>query len=147
MAAAVGLLAALHFLLRPWLGWWGAPDLAVAALLAAALHLRPGGAAALGFALGLLEGAMAVAGIGPLAAAYAAVGYAAARSWSLVFADVRLFLPLYMVLGGFVLIVVEQWVVYGDLVWGFILVRAPVAALLTAVAGAAAGAVGGGLRG
>lgn len=145
--AGAGVLALLHFLARPYLlEWWGSPDLAVAALLVAALHLRPGPAAAVGFVLGLLEGAMALGGIGRLAMAYAVVGYGAARSWALLLADVRLFLPVYLFLGGWILITCHQWVTTSDLTLSFIFMRAPAAALLTAVVAGAVEAAGGGLR-
>ena len=148
-AALVGvvLLVLLHFLARPYLlGWWGSPDLAVAGLLVAALHLRPGWAAGVGFVLGLLEGAIALGGIGPLAMAYAVVGYGAARSWALLLADIRLFLPVYFFLGGWLLITCNQWVTTSDLTLGFIFLRAPLAALLTAAVAGIAEAAGGGFR-
>lgn len=146
LAVAAGLVL-LHFLVRPYLlAWWAAPDLAVAALLLTALHMRPGRAATLGFVLGLLEGAMAMSGIGPLAMAYAVVGYAAARSWGILFADMRVFLPVYFFIGSLMLIVFNQWVTTGDLVSHFILVQAPVAALLTAAAAGVVEVSGGGLR-
>lgn len=143
--AGAAALVLLHFLARPYLlGWWAGPDLAVAALLIAALHLGAGRGATLGFVLGLLEGAMAMAGIGPLAMAYAVVGYGAARSWGLLFADVRLFLPVYFFIGGWMLIICNQWFTTGDLTWSFSFLQAPVAALLTtAVAGVVEVAAGG----
>lgn len=145
--AGAAALAVLHFLARPYLlSWWGSPDLAAAALLVAALRLGAGRAATLGFVLGLLEGAMAMGGIGPLAMAYAVVGYAASRSWGLLLADVRLFLPVYFFTGGWTLICFDQWVTTGDLGWGFVLLRAPVAALLTAAVAGVVEVAGGGHR-
>lgn len=144
--AGAALLILLHFLARPYLvGWWASPDLAVGALMVAALHLGAGRAATLGFVLGLLEGTMALTGIGPLAMAYAVVGYGAARSWGVVFADVRLFLPVYLFIGGWSLLMVNQWVTTSDITWSFILLRAPVAALLTAAVAGVVEAAGGGL--
>lgn len=141
------LLAVLHFLFRPYLlSWWAGPDLAAGALLVAALRLQAGRAATVGFALGLLEGAMALGGLGPLAVSYALVGYGAARSWGVMFADVRLFLPAYLFTGGWMLIVLNQWIITGDLTWSFTLLRAPVAALLTAIVAGAVETAAGGLR-
>lgn len=132
--AGVLLLALLHFLLHPYLlSWWWGPDLAAGALLIGALRLQAGRAAILGFVLGLLEGAMALTGLGPLAVAYALVGYLAGRSWRVVFADVRLFLPAYLFTGAWLLVVLRQLIAVGDLVWSFMVLRAPVAALLTAI--------------
>lgn len=132
--AGVILLVLLHFLLHPeLLSWWWGPDLAAGALLIGALRLPASRAAILGFTLGLLEGAMALTGLGPLAVAYALVGYLAGRSWRVVFADVRVFLPVYLFTGSLMLIVLRHSIVIGDLVWSFIFLRAPVAALLTAI--------------
>lgn len=137
--AAVGALAALHFLLHPLLSSWPAsPHLVVAAVLVAGIRLRPGAAALTGFSLGLLEEAMILAGPGPLAALYAAAGYLSARSWTLFFADTRLFLPVYMASCGWMLIVANNAITSYDLTLDFILLSAPLAGLLTAVAGAPA---------
>lgn len=137
--AAVAALAALHFLLHPLLSSWaGSPHLVTAAVLVAGIRLRPGAAALTGFSLGLLEEAMILAGPGPLAALYAAAGYVSARSWTLFFAETRLFLPVYMASGGWILIVVNNVITSYDLTWSFIFLSAPLAGLLTALAGAPA---------
>lgn len=136
-AGCAVVLALLHFLFRPYLlqPWW-MPDLLAAAVLVVALHLRASRAAVLAFALGLLEGAMALEGLGVLAAGYAAVAYAGARMWDLFYSDARLFLPVYLVLAGWVLLLVNAWTTMGELTWSFSLVRAPVAALGTALVAA-----------
>lgn len=128
------VLALVHFLFRPYLveAWWS-PDLLAAAVLLAGHHLRAGRAAAVGFVLGLLEGAMALEGLGVLAAGYAALAYAGARVWDLFYADARLYLPAYLVLGAWTLLLVNAWTTMGELTWSFSLVRAPVAAVTTAV--------------
>lgn len=145
--AGAAVLAVLHFLLRPWLlSWWAGPDLAVAALLLAALRLRAGRAAILGFVLGLLEGAMAMGGIGALPMAYAVVGYGASRSWGLFFADVRIFLPAYFFVGGWLSLSLHQWATTGDLSWSYLFLQAPAAALLTAAVAGLVEVAGGGLR-
>lgn len=135
------LLALAHFLFRPYLVevWWS-PDFLAAALLVIARHERAGRAAAAGFVLGLLEGAMALEGMGVLAAGYAALAYAGARMWDLFYADARLYLPAYLVLGAWSLLLINAWTTMGDLTWSFSIGRAPVAALATA---AAAGVVEG----
>lgn len=100
----VGALVLLHFALRPLLvEWAGAPDLLAGGLLLAALRIRAGGAAALGFTLGLLEGSMALEGVGASMIAYTAAGYLAARSRDLIFTDARVFLPLYLFAGTWLL--------------------------------------------
>lgn len=144
LAVAVAVLLSLvHFVLRPYLlePWW-VPDLLAAAVLVLALHLRAGQAAGAAFVLGLLEGAMALEGLGVLAGGYALLAYAGARMWDLFYADARVFLPAYLFLGGWMLLLVNSWTTMGDLTWSFSLFRAPVAALATAlVAGAAEGLV------
>ncbi len=145
--AGAAVLVLLHFLLRPWLlSTWAGPDLAVAGLLVAALRLRPGRAAILGFVLGLLEGAMAMGGIGALAMAYAVLGYGASRSWGLLFADVRIFLPAYFFVGGWLSVTFHQWATTGDLDLSFVLMQAPAAALLTAAVAGLVEVAAGGLR-
>lgn len=130
----IGGLIALHFLFRPMLMQWPmAPDLLAGALLLAALRLRAGHVAALGFLLGLLEGAMAVTGIGALAVIYTLGGYVGARSWDLFFADVRLFLPVYLFLGTWVLQLVVSSSVGPEADWRLILLESPVSAALTAI--------------
>ncbi len=127
------VLALVHFALRPTLtSWWLGPDLLAGALLLSALHLRAGSAAAVGFAFGVLEAAMALTDPAPLAAVYAIAGYLGVRSWDLLFADVRVFLPTFFVTGSWVLIVVKQWLMVDDMTWYFMGVPAAVAALLTA---------------
>lgn len=132
LAGAI-LLALVHFLLRPTVtSWWMGPDLLAGALLLAALHVRAGSAAAVGFLLGVLEASMALTDPAPLAAVYAVTGYLGVRSWELLFADVRIFLPTFFVLGSWVLIVVKQWIIVDDMTWYFMGVPAAVAAVLTA---------------
>lgn len=134
LAGVVGGLAVLHFLLRPlFTGWPVSPDLLAGALLLATLRLRAGHAAALGFFLGLLEGAMALSGMGWLAVVYGVTGYGAVRSWELVFTDERSFLPVYLLVGVWVLDVVTVSLTAGGPGWGFALLRAPAEAVITTV--------------
>ena len=129
-----GLLFAGHFLFRPTLSSWEmSPDLLAGGLLLAALHVRAGTAAATGFTAGLLEATVALVDPAALAAVYAIVGYGAVRSWQLLFADARLFLPSFFFVGSWLLIVVKQWIALGDLSWYFVGIPALVAAVLTAV--------------
>lgn len=132
-----GLLVLVHFLFRPTLSSWAmGPDLLAGGLLLAALHARAGTLATVGFGLGMLEAAIALVDPAPLAAVYAIVGYAGVRSWQWLFADTRVFLPTFFVVGSWTLIVLKQWIALGDLTWHFMGIQATVAALLTmAVAG------------
>jgi rod shape-determining protein MreD len=79
--AFVVVLVYLHFVLRVGLGLgFKAPDLLVVALLLASRRMRPGGAAGVGFVLGLLEGAAVPPVFGTASLALALVGYLGSRS-------------------------------------------------------------------
>jgi rod shape-determining protein MreD len=74
-------LVVLHFVLRVGLGLGVlAPDLLVIALLLSSRRLRPGGAAGLGFVLGLLEGSANPTVFGAASLALSVVGYLGSRS-------------------------------------------------------------------
>ncbi|MGI9038606.1 MAG: hypothetical protein ACR2GQ_07070 [Gemmatimonadota bacterium] len=93
----VGLVLLAHFVFRPWLESTPlAPDLLVGGLLLAALRIRAGPAAALGFTLGVLEAAMALDNPGTYAVVLTVLGYAAARSRDLLFADARFYVVVYL---------------------------------------------------
>ena len=99
----------------------------------ASSFLRAGSAAILGFSLGILEDAMALGG-GWTALLYTMAAYLGARFRDLIFADSRLFVPLYLFLG--------TWAIHAaiaaltgslDVTTG--LVIAPIDAALTTAAG------------
>lgn len=130
----VGLLVLAHFLARPalteapWL-----PDLLTGAVLVAALGTRAGAAAALGFVLGALEGAMALAGLGGTALVYTLVAYLTARWRDLFFADLPFLLFLYLFVGCWTTRLVMTGVTGPTLTWSFALLSAPASAALTAL--------------
>lgn len=127
-------LFSLHFAFRPLLvEWAGAPDLLAGALLLAALRARAGAAAALGFVLGLLEGSMALEGLGSSMLVYTAAGYVAARSRELVFTDARVFLPLYLFAGTWLIQAAVGLAAGAGATSGDLLLVAPLSATLTAV--------------
>ncbi len=128
------VLVVLHFSLRPlFMEWPVAPDLLTAAVLLGSLWLRAGNAALLGFTLGLLEEAIALAG-GWTALLYTLVGFAGARFRDVIFADVRFFVPLYLFLGTWLIHVANAVLTVSlDATTG--LVIAPANALLTAAIG------------
>ncbi len=130
----IAALLVAHFLLRPLLvARPFAPDLLAGALMLAALHMRPGTAAVVGFGAGLLEGAMALEGMGTLAATFALIGYVAARARELFFADSALFLPAFAFVGVWALHMGELLAVGAPLDWVGWLVQSPVSAALTAL--------------
>lgn len=129
----LGLLVVAHFALRPFLvGWLGAPDLATGAVLLAGLRMRPGYAAVLGSGLGVLEGAMALTGMGALMAVYTLAAYGGARSRELIFADPRIFVPLYLLVGVWLVQVAVAVLTGAPAGPELLLVAAPLSAATTA---------------
>ena len=78
-ALGIALLLLLHHTVRPLLGWRIEIDWQVIALVLIAWRTRPGIAALVGFALGVVMDAMVPAAFGAGALALTLVGYAAAR--------------------------------------------------------------------
>lgn len=136
-AVAFGIVAGLlliHFTFHRFaVGWPGAPNLLVGALLLASLRLRAGSAAMLGFLLGILEAGMAIDGMGTISLVLAIVAYLAARSRDLLFADARYFTVVYLFVGTWTAEVGLMLAMPGDPGWLAGLVEAPVSALGTAV--------------
>lgn len=130
----VGAMLAAHFLFRPVLGGWPvAPDLLTGGVLLAALRLRPGAAAALGFAGGLLEAAVALVGLGHTALVYTGLGYLTSRWRELFFADIPAFVFVYLFVGCWIAELLLAGVTDAGLSVGFIAGRAPAVAIVTAV--------------
>lgn len=115
---AVGVLLLLHFLLHPWLtGLPAGPDLLIGGLLLAALRVRAGAAAVLGFALGPLEAAMLLDDPGVYALVLTATGYVAARSRDVLFADAAMFVIVYLFLGTWITRVSLMLILDGSVGW------------------------------
>ena len=96
----VVLLLLLYFLVHPWLT--GLPvglDLLIGGLLLAALRVRAGTAAILGFVLGPLEAAMTLGDPGIYALVLTVTGYLAARSRDILFVDAPVFVVVYLFTG------------------------------------------------
>lgn len=130
----VVVLLLAHFALRPLLiGWTGAPDLLTGALLLGVLRLRAGYAAALGFVLGLLEAAMALKGMGAMMLVYTVLAYVGARSRDLIFAEARVFVPLYLFVGVWLTQVAIAAFTDHPLDPVFLLLAAPLSAASTAL--------------
>jgi rod shape-determining protein MreD len=87
VAILLGLVV-LQFSLRPRLGDdRTAPDFLLLALLIYTIRARPGRAAVVGFLVGLLRDALTPASFGAGALAHTVVGYLAARSKAVFFAE------------------------------------------------------------
>lgn len=136
------MLVIVHFVLHLslGLGLW-APDLITLAVLLGARQLPSGGAAGLGFALGLLEDSVSLGAFGAAAITQTVVGFLGARSRDLFVGESLLFLSLYLFLGAWVQDAlyygVAQAVRRGDAVEALLL-HAPLEALYVAVAGVVA---------
>jgi len=88
MWAVLGLLAVLHFAVRPRIGYpAAAPDFLLLALMLFAIRSRPGAAALAGFLVGLAGDAVTPARVGAGALAHTIVGYSAAWGRAVFFPD------------------------------------------------------------
>jgi rod shape-determining protein MreD len=131
-------LLVLHFSVRPLLAWRAEVDFLVLGVLLAAVRVRPGAAAVLGFVVGLLGDALVPATFGAGAFTLSVIGFAASWLKAVFFSDNVLLHAffffagkwaydiLFLVLGG------EMGI--GELV-GQLLLWSPLAAALTALTG------------
>lgn len=81
------ILVALHFILLPLLDWRVSMDFLVIAILLVAVRMRPGSAALLGFATGLLADSVTPAGFGAGALALTVIGFSASWLKAVFFSD------------------------------------------------------------
>jgi rod shape-determining protein MreD len=81
------LLVVLHYTLRPLLGWRAPIDFLVIAVLLAAVRMRPGAAALVGFVVGLVADSLTPSAFGAGALAMTAIGAAASWLKAVFFAD------------------------------------------------------------
>ncbi len=133
------VLVVLHFFLHVGLGIGGAaPDLLVVALLLVSREVGIGGAAGVGFALGLLEDALSVLAFGVNSAAMALVGLAGGTTRDLFVGDSLAFLVSYFVLGKFTRDLLA-WVVMGAVLRGPFVAQVLVEGLLGGVYAAVVG--------
>jgi rod shape-determining protein MreD len=97
----IGVLVVLHFILHLSFGIGGsAPDLLTVAVLLSARQLTGGGAAGVGFVLGILEDAVSLGAFGAAAATQTIIGFVGARSRDLFMGESVLFLGIYLFLGS-----------------------------------------------
>jgi len=81
------ILILLHFSVRPLLGWRAEIDFLLIAALLAAVRVRPGTAAAMGFVIGLLTDSLTPGAFGAGALAMSSVAFAASWLKAVFFAD------------------------------------------------------------
>ena len=132
------LLLALHFTIRPLIGTRVSIDFLVIAVLLAAVHVRPGVAAIIGFIAGLIADSLTPLSFGAGALAMSAVGSAASWLKGAVFGDNVLAQTVFLGAGklafDIIYLVVEGRLAMSDLLMQFVL-WSPLSALATGLAG------------
>jgi rod shape-determining protein MreD len=132
------VLVLLHFTLRPLLGWRVGPDFLVIALLLVAIRVRPGTAAVLGLAMGIVADSIELHAFGAGALAMCCVGFAASWLKAVFFAD-DMFLNAFFFFAGkwafdIIFLLAERRVGGGELLRE-LLVWSPITAVVTALWG------------
>ncbi len=132
------LLVALHFLVRPLISTRLSIDFLVIAVLLAAVHVRPGVAAIIGFLTGLVADSMTPLSFGAGALAMSAVGSAASWLKAVVFGDNMLAQVVFLGAGklafDIMYLVVEGRLAMSDLVVQLVF-WSPLSALATGLVG------------
>lgn len=132
------LLVALHYSVRPLLGWRTGPDFLVIAVLLMAVRMRPGSAALLGFLSGLVADSLAPAAFGAGALAMTAIAFTASWLKAVFFADNVVLHAFFFFVGKWafdiVYTVAEQRLAARDVLVQLIL-WSPLAAAVTAIVG------------
>ena len=133
------LLVALHYSVRPLVGTRISIDFLVIAVLLAAVHVRPGVAAIIGFATGLIADSMTPLSLGAGAVAMSAIASGASWLKAVVFGDNVLAQVVFLGAGklafDIIYLVVESRLGIGALVTQM-LVWSPLSARATGLAGA-----------
>ena len=131
------ILVVLHYTLRPVLEWRTSIDFLIIALLLAAVRMRPGAAAVLGFAMGLVADSLTVGAFGATLA-MTVVGFTASWLRAVVFAENLVLHAAFFFAGKWlfdiIFLLVERRVKGLDLVFQ-LLIWSPLTAMVTALAG------------
>ena len=138
IAVVVAVMLALHFTLRPILDWRAGVDFLTIAVLVVAVRVRPGVAALVGFAMGIVADALAPEAFGAGALAMTIVGFSASRLKSAFFADNVLINAVFVFVGkvAFDLIfLLAERRLGGAALAAQLLLWTPLSALLTALVG------------
>jgi rod shape-determining protein MreD len=132
------VLIVLHYTLRPVLGWRTSIDFLVIALLIASVRMRPGLAALLGFAMGLVADSLSVGAFGSAALAMSVVGFAASWLRAIVFAENLALHAAFFFAGKWlfdvVFLIVERRLKGFELITQ-LFIWSPITAMVTALAG------------
>ena len=131
------ILVVLHYTLRPVLEWRTSIDFLLIALLLASVRMRPGAAALLGFAMGLVADSLSVGAFGATLA-MTVVGFSASWLRAVVFAENLVLHAAFFFAGKWlfdiIFLLVERRVKGLDLVFQ-LLIWSPLTAIVTALAG------------
>ncbi len=142
--AVVVVLVVLQFVVQPLIPWRASPDFLVMAVLYAAVRLRPGWAAVLGFGLGLATDSLLLSGFGAGALAMAVVGFGASWLKGMFFADNVAINAAFLFLGKWafdiVYVLAKHDMGFGALI-AQLLFWSVLSAILTAVVGMVAMAI------
>jgi rod shape-determining protein MreD len=132
------VLIVLHYTLRPVLGWRTSIDFLVIALLIASVRMRPGLAALLGFAMGLVADSLSVGAFGSAALAMSVVGFAASWLRAIVFAENLALHAAFFFAGKWlfdvVFLIIERRLKGFELITQ-LFIWSPITAMVTALAG------------
>jgi rod shape-determining protein MreD len=133
------ILIMLHYTVRPLLGWRAPIDFMLIAALFGAVRMRPGMAAMYGLFLGLVSDALAVNGFGAAALGMTIVAYTASWLKAVFFADNLALNAFFLFVGKWlfdIVVVLASRRIVGTELAMQIFVWSPLAAALTAIAGA-----------
>lgn len=132
------ILVILHYTVRPLMGSRVSVDFLVIAVLLTAVHVRPGVAALVGFATGLIADSLTPLSLGAGAFAMSAVGSSASWLKAAVFGDNALLQAVFIAAGKWAFdilyVVVERRLGLGDMAMQM-LVWSPLSAIATGLAG------------
>jgi rod shape-determining protein MreD len=132
------VLIILHYTLRPVLGWRTSIDFLIIALLIASVRMRPGLAAMLGFAMGLVADSLSVGAFGSAALAMSVVGFAASWLRAIVFAENLALHAAFFFAGKWlfdvVFLIIERRLKGFELITQ-LFIWSPITAMVTALAG------------
>jgi rod shape-determining protein MreD len=135
------ILIVLHYTLVPLLGWRASIDFLLIALVFGAVRMRPAGAAVYGFVLGITADSLASGAFGGGALAATIVAFAASWLKAVFFADNLALNAFFLFVGKWVfdlVYVLMERRMHGVEMLMQIIVWSPLAAAVTAVAGAIA---------
>ena len=135
------ILIVLNYTLRPLLGWRASIDFLLIALVFGAVRMRPAGAALYGFVLGIAADSLALGAFGAGALAATIVAFSASWLKAVFFADNLALNAFFLFVGKWLfdlVYVLMERRMHGVEMLMQIIVWSPLAAAVTAVAGAIA---------